>query len=209
MGNEASVRFVRYVGPTDGTQAFLTAGGSQLDGNPTTRGKRLTRWLRLQVLRVIRENSTPERSGLGFALGSFIGVFPSFLIGSPLAFFLAGRFGWNRAAAVAGTFLMNPVTAPIFYWVSTWLGLEVLGRDTEMVQINGLVKQMPHFGLVFLIGNTAKVPSAAAPGPIEYTLKRVARRSKGNQKLLLLNMRPAARAAWERGAMKGNSASFR
>ena len=106
-----------------------------MDGNQTTRGKRLAHWLRLQVRRVVRENSTPARSGLGFALGSFIGVFPSFLIGSPLAFFLAGRFGWNRPAAVAGTFLMNPVTAPIFYWISTWLGLEVLGRGVETAQI--------------------------------------------------------------------------
>ena len=36
---------------------------------------------------------------------------------------------------MAGTFLMNPVTAPIFYWISTWLGLEVLGRGVETAQI--------------------------------------------------------------------------
>ncbi len=125
-----------------------------MDGNQTTRGKRLAHWLRLRARRVVRENSTPARTGLGFALGSFIGVFPSFLIGSPLAFFLAGRFGWNRAAAVAGTFLMNPVTAPVFYWISTWLGLEVLGREVETAQIGGLINQAPHFGLAFLVGNT-------------------------------------------------------
>ena len=125
-----------------------------MGGNLTTRGKRLTHWLRLQVGRVVRENSTPARTGLGFALGAFIGVFPSFLIGSPLAFFLARRFGWNRAAAVAGTFLMNPVTAPVFYWISTWLGLELLGRNIEMARIAGLVNHVPHLGLAFLVGNT-------------------------------------------------------
>ena len=149
-----------------------------MDGNRTTRGKRLTRWLRLQVRRVVTENSTPARSGLGFALGSFIGVFPSFLIGTPLAFFLAGRFGWNRAAAVAGTFLMNPVTAPIFYWVSTWLGMEVLGRDIEMVQIDGLVNRMPHFGLAFFVGNTLfALVVAGALGTLAFFFVRKARRS--------------------------------
>ena len=149
-----------------------------MDGKRTTRGKRLTRWLRLQVRRVVTENSTPARSGLGFALGSFIGVFPSFLIGSPLAFFLAGRFGWNRAAAVAGTFLMNPVTAPIFYWVSTWLGMEVLGRDIELVRIDGLVNRMPHFGLAFLVGNTLfALAVAGASGTLAFFFVRKVRRS--------------------------------
>ena len=149
-----------------------------MDGNQTTRGKRLAHWLRLQVRRVVRENSTPARSGLGFALGSFIGVFPSFLIGSPLAFSLAGRFGWNRAAAVAGTFLMNPVTAPIFYWISTWLGLEVLGRGVETAQIGGFVDQMPHFGLAFLIGNTLfALAVAGALGTLTFLFVRKTRHS--------------------------------
>ena len=148
-----------------------------MDGDQTTRGKRLTCWLRLQVRRVVTENSTPARSGLGFALGSFIGVFPSFLIGSPLAFFLAGRFGWNRAAAVAGPFLMNPVTAPIFYWISTWLGLEVLGREVEAAQIGGLISRMPHFGLAFLVGNTLlALVVAGALGTLTFFFVRKARR---------------------------------
>ena len=149
-----------------------------MDGNKTTRGKRLTCWLRLQVRRVVTENSTPGRTGLGFALGSFIGVFPSFLIGSPLAFFLAGRFGWNRAAAVAGTFLMNPVTAPIFYWISTWLGLEVLGGEVQVAQIDGLMHQAPHFGLAFLVGNTLfALVVAGALGTLAFFFVRKARRT--------------------------------
>ena len=148
-----------------------------MDGNQTTRGKRLAHWLRLQARRVVRENSTPAKTGLGFALGSFIGVFPSFLIGSPLAFFLAGRFGWNRAAGVAGTFLMNPVTAPVFYWISTWLGLEVLGREVETAQIGGLINQAPHFGLAFLVGNTLfALVVAGALGTLTFFFVRKARR---------------------------------
>lgn len=125
-----------------------------MDGNETTHNRGLAHWLRRQARRLAEEHSNPAKTGLGFALGSFIGIFPSFLIGSPLAFFLAGRFGWNRVAAVTGTFLMNPVSAPIFYWVSTWLGLEVLGRNMEAMQIDDLLNQMPDFGLAFLVGNT-------------------------------------------------------
>jgi uncharacterized protein (DUF2062 family) len=91
---------------------------------------------------------------LGFALGTFIGVFPSFLIGTPLAFFLAGRFGWNRAAAMGGTFLMNPLTAPVVYSTSTLVGLQVLGRHLDVAPVSGMLNYIRHFGLAFLVGNT-------------------------------------------------------
>ena len=123
---------------------------------------RFSRWLRLQALHVIRENSTPARTGLGFALGAFIGIFPSFLLGTPLAFFLAGQFQWNRAAAVTGTFLMNPLTAPLLYSTSTWLGLELLGRSGDGNQAFGLLDNLRHFGTAFLLGNTLVATLVAA-----------------------------------------------
>ena len=86
---------------------------------PISRSRRFARWVRLQLIRMVRENSTPAKTGLGFALGAFIGVFPSFLIGTPIAFFVAGRLGLNRAAAIGGTTLMNPLTAPVLYSIST------------------------------------------------------------------------------------------
>ena len=73
---------------------------------------------------------------------------------------------------------MNPVTAPIFYWISTWLGLEVLGRGVETAQIGGFVDQMPHFGLAFLIGNTLfALAVAGALGTLTFLFVRKARRS--------------------------------
>ncbi len=110
--------------------------------------------MRLQLIRMVRENSTPARTGLGFALGAFIGIFPSFLIGTPIAFLIAGRLGWNRAAAAAGTFLTNPLTAPMLYSLSAWLGLEMLGREVDTAQVNGVIDHLRQFGLAFLLGNT-------------------------------------------------------
>ena len=115
--------------------------------------KRFSRWFRLQLIRMVRENSTPARTGLGFALGAFIGIFPSFMVGTPIAFLVAGRLGWNRAAAAAGTFLTNPLTAPMFFSLSAWLGLAMLGRDAEAPQVEGLMGFLPQFGVAFLLGS--------------------------------------------------------
>ena len=128
------------------------------------RAQRLYRWLALKCRAVFRENASPSRTALGLAIGLFIGVFPSFLIGSPLAFFLASRFGLNRAAAVSGTFLMNPFTAPVFYSISTWLGAGVMGEEHQLVQVGGLFQQLRHFGLAFLVGNTLFALAVAAVG---------------------------------------------
>jgi hypothetical protein len=99
---------------------------------------------------------------LGFAIGAFIGIFPSFLIGTPIAFFVAGRLGWNRAAAIGGTTLMNPLTAPVLYSISTWLGLEILRQDREVVAVNGLISYLREFGVAFLLGNTVLAAGVAA-----------------------------------------------
>lgn len=127
-----------------------------------SRLKRFSRWSRLQLIRMVRENSTPARTGLGFALGAFIGIFPSFLLGTPIAFLVAGRLGWNRAAAAAGTFLTNPLTAPMFFSLSAWLGLEMMGHDLETAQVHGVMDHLRQFGLAFLLGNTVVALSFSA-----------------------------------------------
>ena len=128
------------------------------------RAQRAYRWITLKCRAVFRENASPSRTAIGFAIGSFIGVFPSFLIGSPLAFFLASRFGLNKAAAVSGTFLMNPFTAPVFYSISTWVGAGVMGEDHQLTQVEGVFQQLRYFGLAFLVGNTLFALAVAALG---------------------------------------------
>ena len=94
------------------------------------------------------------RTALGVALGAFVGIFPTFMVGTPLAFFLAGRLGLNRAAAAAGAMIsMNPVTAPIIYPMSAWLGLEVLDREQLEREATGLLQSLSEYGGAFLLGN--------------------------------------------------------
>ncbi len=115
---------------------------------------RLGRWTRLHLLRALRENASPARTALGLALGAFIGIIPSFMVGAPLAFFLAGRVGWNRAAAVAGSVLsMNPITAPLLYSLSAWLGFEITGRQVT-AEVEGLLNNLREYAFPFLVGNT-------------------------------------------------------
>lgn len=124
---------------------------------------RLGRWLRLHMLRAIRENASPARTALGLGLGAFIGIFPSFLIGTPLSFFVAGKLRLNRAAAVAGaTLSMNPVTAPFLYSLSAWLGFRILDRETVSIEAAGLWDYLQQYTGPFLLGNTLVAFTIAA-----------------------------------------------
>lgn len=128
---------------------------------------RAGRWLRLHLLRSVRENASPGRTSLGLALGVFIGIFPSFLIGTPLAFYVAGKLGLNRAAAVAGTIVsMNPITAPFVYSFSTWLGFRILDREVvEMQALDSLwayLAYVKQYAAPFFLGNTVVAAVIAA-----------------------------------------------
>jgi len=132
------------------------------------RPNRLKKWCRVQLRRGLRENASPLRTSAGLALGAFIGIVPSFFVGSPLSFFLAGRLGLNRAAAVVGTLFTNPLTAPFFYSISTQLGLQMLG--TQEGSTAGTAPSMiRHYGAAFLVGNaTFALAFALAAGLAAY-----------------------------------------
>ena len=117
---------------------------------------RFVRRVRYHSMKAFRENASPSRTALGLGLGIFVGIFPSFLIGTPLSYFLAAKLGLNRAAAVAGSVLsLNPLTAPVIYSTSAWLGLEILGREIEeAVQVDGLLNYLSQYAIPFLVGNT-------------------------------------------------------
>lgn len=117
--------------------------------------------MRFHLIRALRENASPARTAFGLGVGAFIGIFPSFLIGTPLSFYVAGKLGLNRAAAVAGAMVsMNPLTAPFLYSLSAWLGLEILGREVD-AQAQGLLSYLRTYTGPFLLGNTLVALSIA------------------------------------------------
>ena len=108
--------------------------------------------MRLQYLRMLRETATPERAGLGFGLGAFIGILPSFGVDSLWAFWLARRLRWGRRAAVVGTLVMNPFTAPFFYWLGACVGAWVFHQNVEVIRLQNILASPRHFGLSLLLG---------------------------------------------------------
>lgn len=90
---------------------------------------RLKRWLRLHYLKIMRIEDPPEKIARGAAIGVFMGVFPTFGIGGFLAFGAAFLLKANKAAAVIGSFIMNPVTSPFFWTLSIVTGSIIFGEN--------------------------------------------------------------------------------
>src|SRR4030066_1909704 len=84
--------------------------------------ERCRRTFRYISLRLVRVGGDSVHVALGFALGVFLGVFPTFGLGIPLALFLASMFRWNRVSALLGSLVMNPLTTPFFWTLSGTLG---------------------------------------------------------------------------------------
>jgi uncharacterized protein (DUF2062 family) len=91
------------------------------------------RFLRYIVLRLVRVNDSAPRVAAGFSLGVFLGVFPTFGIAIPISFVLATLFRFNRASAVVGSLIMNPLTTPLFWSASATVGGIIFSEDTRKI----------------------------------------------------------------------------
>lgn len=95
---------------------------------------------------------------LGFSLGVFLGVFPTFGIGIPLSVLLASIFRWNRVSAVLGSLVMNPLTTPFFWTLSGTLGAAIFGVNVKSVMMNvqngERLRTLTKGAGIYLAGNT-------------------------------------------------------
>lgn len=131
-----------------------------------------TRWVRLQYIKLVRLNDTPEKIARGLALGVVIGIFPTFGLGVILALFLAGPLKVNKVAAVLGTLVMNPWTSPIFWALSYLVGSVVVGNNLHEIAANlkELTANKDIIGKVvgrevlfpYIVGNVIVTAAAAA-----------------------------------------------
>jgi uncharacterized protein (DUF2062 family) len=87
------------------------------------------RQFKLNLLRLIRLQATPDEIAKGFALGIFIGMTPTFGFQIALAVFFAFLLKENKLAAIIGVFITNPVTAPFIYALEYESGRILLGMD--------------------------------------------------------------------------------
>lgn len=112
---------------------------------------------RLVYLKMLRLNDSPEKIALGAALGVLMGIFPTFGVGTILALILAAVTRANKAAAILGSLVMNPLTSPFFWTLSVLTGSVLMGEDSqkilEKVRDEGLFRGFGRAYLVFTVGN--------------------------------------------------------
>lgn len=121
--------------------------------------RRARRIFRFIYLRLIRVGGDPAHVGLGFALGVFLGIFPTFGLGIPAALLVASALRWNRPAAVLGSLVMNPITTPFFWSISGTVGAMIFHADPRKVMHSARngehLKSLTEGALIYLAGNTA------------------------------------------------------
>lgn len=77
--------------------------------------------------RFLKIRGTPRQIALGFALGLFVGMSPTMGVQMPIAVFFAALLKWNKISAVVGVWISNPVTAPILYGLTFFIGSKITG----------------------------------------------------------------------------------
>lgn len=128
------------------------------------RHERAYRWLRYMKIRLLRINDTPEKIAKGAALGVFLGIFPTFGLGFVFAWVGAAVMGWNKAASVLGSFIMNPLTIPFFWTLSAVTGGFIFNKDSrllyeeiksgELFLSGGVMGTLKDSAIIFMAGNT-------------------------------------------------------
>jgi hypothetical protein len=118
---------------------------------------KLKRWVRLSYLRLMRMDDPPERIARGAAIGVLCGILPTFGAGGFIAIAVAFAFRANKAAAVIGSLIMNPITSPFFWTLSVVLGSVILGKDSQSIlttiREDSLLDGITLGYMVFLTGN--------------------------------------------------------
>jgi uncharacterized protein len=116
-------------------------------------------WRRARVvyLKIMRLSDPPEKIALGASIGVFMGILPTFGVGIVLALILAAVVRANKAAAVLGSLVMNPLTTPFFWSLSVLVGSVLMGEDyhkiLEKVHNEGLFRGFGRAYMVYTVGN--------------------------------------------------------
>lgn len=122
-----------------------------------TRLIRIKRWINLHYYKIIRIDDPPYKIARGVAIGVFMGIFPTFGLGIVFAIITAYILKANRAAAVLGSLIMNPLTTPFFWALSSAIGAVILWEDKEVVMASiknhHLLNGMGWAFLVYLAGS--------------------------------------------------------
>ena len=134
---------------------------------PNGRGNRLSvratrrtasRRLRYFYLRFVRLRGTPTEIARGLAVGVFAGMYPFFGLQTILAVGIAVVFKGNKLAAVAGTWVSNPLTYVPIYAFNFQVGRLLLRSDITFAFSEGspakILQAGSDFAEAMLVGST-------------------------------------------------------
>lgn len=151
---------------------------------------RLKRRLKLLYLRILRIDDPPERIARGAAIGVLMGVLPTFGLGTLFSIALAFVLKANKAAAILGSFIVNPLTSPFFWTLSILVGSALLREDYqsiyERVRTSGLASGAGWAYLVYMAGNV--VISAVFTAAAYYIVKWAVIRHRRKKALRMSGM---------------------
>ncbi|MCU0569519.1 MAG: DUF2062 domain-containing protein [Oculatellaceae cyanobacterium Prado106] len=100
--------------------------------------RKLKRQFRYFYLRFIRLKATPEQIARGFAIGIFWGMFPLPGIQMLTAIVTAAVLRGSKVAAIAGTWVGNPLTTVPLTALNFHVGQSLLGRSWSDLPIENL-----------------------------------------------------------------------
>ena len=99
----------------------------------------LRRRFRLTYLKLLRLRDRPEVVAKGLAIGVFAGCFPLLGLQSLIGIFLAAIFRASKVAAVAATWISNPLTYVPLFLFNYKIGQFLLRtKDAELLDITSL-----------------------------------------------------------------------
>lgn len=112
-----------------------------IEKNSHTKPGGFKRWIntgKKAYTRFLKIRGTPREIAAGFALGLFVGMSPTMGIQTPIAIFFAALFKWNKISAAVGVWISNPVTAPVLYGTTYFVGSHLTGVTYDFNLSNNL-----------------------------------------------------------------------
>jgi len=114
-------------------------------------------WLKSLYRSIVTQYAQPKKIATGAAVGVFIGIFPTFGIGGILALALSWVFKYNRASALLGSAIMNPITSPFFWFISLLAGTFIWGENVDfylnIYKNQGIFSLIKKGAIVYFTGN--------------------------------------------------------
>jgi uncharacterized protein (DUF2062 family) len=137
--------------------------------SPRNLVQRLGRLAKLIYVNLVRIDATPHQVATGFAVGVVLGIIPSFGFGGLVAVLLSLVFRINKAAAILGSLIMNPITTVPFWTVSAFLGGLITGADYRIIltaaRTGEIFRSLSYSTYVYMAGN---LTLAAALAVLSY-----------------------------------------